>query len=103
MAKKKAKAKKRDRYADFAAEWDRRRKAPDRGGGDWLVDKLELPVDPLPFLQTLRFDHDHMETSPIPPPGGWGSRHVVLREVLGEAATAHHLGNEDAILRGQWD
>jgi hypothetical protein len=42
------------RYEAFRAEWDRRRKAPDRGGGEWLVDKPELPVEPLPFLQTLR-------------------------------------------------
>ena len=46
------KRKKRARYADFAAEWDRRRE--DRGGGDWLVDKPEVALDALPFLQTLR-------------------------------------------------
>lgn len=49
------KAKKPDAsYEAFRAEWERRRKAPDRGGGEWLVEKPELPVDPLPFLQTLR-------------------------------------------------
>jgi hypothetical protein len=49
------KAKKPDAsYEAFRAEWDRRRNAPDRGGGEWLVEKPELPVDPLPFLQTLR-------------------------------------------------
>jgi hypothetical protein len=49
------KAKKPDaRYEAFRAEWERRRNAPDRGGSEWLVDKPELPVDPLPFLQTLR-------------------------------------------------
>jgi hypothetical protein len=49
------KAKKPDaRYEAFRAEWERRRKAPDHGGGEWLVDKPKLPVDPLPFLQTLR-------------------------------------------------
>ena len=42
------------RYEACRREWDRRRKAPDRGGGEWLVDKPDLPVDPLPFLQTLR-------------------------------------------------
>jgi hypothetical protein len=51
----KKKAKKPDAsYEAFRAEWERRRKAPDRGGGEWLVDKPELPVDPVPFLQTLR-------------------------------------------------
>jgi hypothetical protein len=56
MPKKAKKAeKKRDaRYEAFRAEWERRRKAPDRGGGEWLVDKPEMPVDPLPFLRTLR-------------------------------------------------
>jgi hypothetical protein len=41
-------------YEAYRREWERRRKAPDRGGGEWLVDKPDLPVDPLPFLQTLR-------------------------------------------------
>ncbi len=41
-------------YKAFAAEWDRRRKAPDQGGGVWLTDRPELPVAPLPFMQTLR-------------------------------------------------
>ena len=41
-------------YEAFRAEWERRRKAPDRGGGEWLVEKLKLPVDPVPLLQTLR-------------------------------------------------
>jgi hypothetical protein len=49
------KAKKPDAsYEAFRAEWERRRKAPDRGGSEWLVAQAELPVDPLPFLQTLR-------------------------------------------------
>jgi hypothetical protein len=51
---KKAKEQPDARYEAFRAEWERRRKAPDRGGGEWLVDKPELPIDPLPFLQTLR-------------------------------------------------
>ena len=51
---KKAKKQPDARYEAFRAEWERRRKAPERGGGEWLVDKPELPVDPLPFLQTLR-------------------------------------------------
>jgi hypothetical protein len=41
-------------YEAFRAEWERRRNAPDRGGSEWLVDTPKLPVDPLPFLQTLR-------------------------------------------------
>jgi hypothetical protein len=41
-------------YEAYGAEWERRRKAPDRGGGEWLVDRPKLPVDPVPFLQTLR-------------------------------------------------
>jgi hypothetical protein len=41
-------------YKAFSAEWERRRQAPDRGGGEWLVERTKLPVDPLPFLQTLR-------------------------------------------------
>ena len=51
---KKAKKQPDALYEAFRAEWERRRKAPDRGGGEWLVDKPDLPVDPLPFLQTLR-------------------------------------------------
>jgi hypothetical protein len=51
---KKAKKQPDARYEAFRAEWERRRKAPDRGGGEWLVDKPDLVVDPLPFLQTLR-------------------------------------------------
>src|SRR5262245_58782863 len=44
---------KRDRYADLAAEWDRRR--DERGAGDWLVDKPEeIALDAVPFLGTLR-------------------------------------------------
>jgi hypothetical protein len=46
--------KKRDRYAEFAARWEQRRKEPDRGGGEWMVDRPKLPVAPRPFLQTLR-------------------------------------------------
>jgi len=42
------------RYDAFRDEWERRRKGPDRGGGDWLVERPDPPVDPLPFLQTLR-------------------------------------------------
>ena len=42
------------RYEALRAEWERRRKAPDRGGGEWLVDKPELPLDAVPFLATLR-------------------------------------------------
>ena len=41
-------------YKAFSAEWERRRNAQDRGGGEWLVERPKLPVDPLPFLQTLR-------------------------------------------------
>ena len=41
-------------YKAFAAEWDRRRKAPDQGGGVWLTDRPKLPVEPLRLLQTLR-------------------------------------------------
>jgi hypothetical protein len=49
------KAKKPDaRYEALRAEWERRRNAPDRGGGEWLVESSEASVDPLPFLQTLR-------------------------------------------------
>jgi hypothetical protein len=52
---KKAKKQPDARYEAFRAEWERRRcKARDRRGGEWLVDKPDLPVDPLPFLQTLR-------------------------------------------------
>jgi hypothetical protein len=52
-APRKAKTrKKRGRYAEFAAEWDRRREG--RGAGDWLVDKPELALDAVPFLQTLQ-------------------------------------------------
>ena len=57
MPKKAKKSKKPEpdaRYKALAAEWEQRRKAPDRGGSEWLVDRAELPVDPLPFLQTLR-------------------------------------------------
>jgi hypothetical protein len=42
------------RYKELAAEWDRRRKNPDRGAGDWMVDKPDLPMDAVPFLLTLR-------------------------------------------------
>jgi hypothetical protein len=67
----KAKPKRPDRYRELRAEWDRLHKALKRGGGawtvdtvgpppflggggEWMVDKPELPVGPLPFLQTLR-------------------------------------------------
>ena len=42
------------RYDELRAEWERRRTDPDRGGGDWLVDKPELALDAAPFLATLR-------------------------------------------------
>lgn len=57
MSKKAKKPKKPEpdaRYKAFAREWEQRRKKPDRGGGEWLVERPELPVEPLPFLQTLR-------------------------------------------------
>jgi len=41
-------------YKAFSVEWERRRDAPDRGGSEWSTDWPELPVEPLPFLQTLR-------------------------------------------------
>jgi hypothetical protein len=41
-------------YEALRAEWERRRKTPDRAGGEWLVEKPDLPVDPMPLLQTLR-------------------------------------------------
>ena len=41
-------------YKAFSADWQRRRKAPDRGGSEWMVERTKLPVEPLPFLQTLR-------------------------------------------------
>jgi hypothetical protein len=59
MPKKAKRAEKKHdaRYEALRAEWERRRKAPDRGRGEWLVEKPELPVDPVPFLQTLRQLH----------------------------------------------
>ena len=33
---------------------ERREHDPDRGGGDWLVDKPDLSMDAAPFLRTLR-------------------------------------------------
>jgi hypothetical protein len=47
-----------------------------------------------------RFDSDSFETSPIPPPEGWGTRFVTLREVLGEEKQAFAV-DEDGILSGQ--
>jgi hypothetical protein len=51
------------RFEAFRDEWEQRRKAPDRGGSEWLVERPDLPVDPVPFLQTLRrldyFTQDH--------------------------------------------
>jgi len=52
--RKAKKGKRRDRYAALRDEWGRRREAPDRGGGDWLVDKPDLALNAQPFLQTLR-------------------------------------------------
>jgi hypothetical protein len=56
---KKAKTGKRDeataRYVALKAKWDARHNDPNyAGGGDWLVDKPELALDAVPFLQTLR-------------------------------------------------
>jgi hypothetical protein len=53
------KAGKRDeaaaRYAELKAKWEARYKDPNyAGGGDWLVDMAELPLDATPFLRTLR-------------------------------------------------
>ena len=39
---------------NVAAEWTSRQHGPDRGAGDWLLDKPELPVDARTFLETLR-------------------------------------------------
>jgi hypothetical protein len=33
----------------------------DKSGGDWLVDRLELPAKPVPFLATLRSLGDHLQ------------------------------------------
>jgi hypothetical protein len=52
--KKKPEKKTDAQYEAYRAEWERRRKTPDRAGGEWLVEKPVLPVDPLPLLQTLR-------------------------------------------------
>jgi hypothetical protein len=55
MPKKAKKAEKKPdaHFAAFRVEWERRRKAPDRGT-EWLVEKPRLPVEPMPFLRTLR-------------------------------------------------
>ncbi|MBR0695135.1 hypothetical protein [Bradyrhizobium lablabi] len=43
------------RYAELKAKWAERRNDPNyAGSGDWLVDKPELALDAVPFLQTLR-------------------------------------------------
>lgn len=42
------------RYDQLAADWKRRAHDSDHGGGDWLVDKPDLPMDAVPFLMTLR-------------------------------------------------
>jgi hypothetical protein len=43
------------RYAALKAKWGARRRDLDyAGGGDWFVDKPELSLDAVPFLQTLR-------------------------------------------------
>ena len=41
-------------YEAFRAEWERQRKAQDRGGSEWLTDKPKLPVVPLAFMQMLQ-------------------------------------------------
>jgi hypothetical protein len=42
-------------YAALKAKWEARRLDPNyAGGGDWFVDKPELSLDAMPFLQTLR-------------------------------------------------
>ena len=50
----KKRAKVTTRYDECKAEWQRRQKDPDRGAGDWLVDKPDLSLDAAPFLKTLR-------------------------------------------------
>jgi hypothetical protein len=43
------------RYLELKAKWQARRLDPNlAGGGDWLVDKPDLPLDAAPFLRTLR-------------------------------------------------
>lgn len=76
------KAKKRNRYADFAAEWDRRREH--RGAGDWLIDKPELALDAVPFLQTLR------RLGYVTQDGRFAELHrVVMNSDLVDHATGH--------------
>jgi hypothetical protein len=42
------------RYAEFKAKWEARSRDPNySGGGDWFVDKPELSLDAVPFVQTL--------------------------------------------------
>ena len=41
-------------YKALSAEWEQRRNPQDQSGSEWLVDRAEMPVAPLPFLQTLR-------------------------------------------------
>jgi hypothetical protein len=43
------------RYAALKAKWDARHKDPNyAGGGDWLIDRPDLSLDAVRFLQTLR-------------------------------------------------
>lgn len=51
-AQRKPKRKTESRYEQFKAEWERRRRDFDRGAGDWLIDKPELPLDAAPFFRT---------------------------------------------------
>ncbi len=41
-------------YQRCAAEWWKRRKGPDRGAANWMLDPADLPVDPAAFVKTLR-------------------------------------------------
>ena len=42
------------RHDECRAAWTSRKHDPDHGGGDWLLDKPDLPMDAGPFLATLR-------------------------------------------------
>jgi hypothetical protein len=60
------KAKKPDeatvRFAELKAQWEARRRDPKHAsGGDWLVEKLELELDAVPFLATLRRLGHHLQ------------------------------------------
>src|SRR5262245_40088392 len=56
MAARKRRKRKQPRVSDAeyhrcAVAWERN---PDRGAGNWMLEPADLPVGPIPFMQTLR-------------------------------------------------